>query len=56
VLRLSDEMVREKLAADLGFASRFYHALCVFLADRLRHTTTRFGYGKAGDEGAHRTS
>jgi CRP-like cAMP-binding protein len=51
VLRLSDEMVREKLAADLGFASRFYHALCVFLADRLRATTTRFGYGKVGDDG-----
>jgi len=50
VLRLPDDVVREKLATDLGFASRFYHALCVFLADRLRHTTTRFGYGKASEE------
>ena len=50
VLRLSDSVVREKLAADLGFASRFYRALCVFLADRLRATTTRFGYGKSTDD------
>ena len=50
LLRLSDAAVREKLAADLGFASRFYRALCVFLADRLRHTTSRFGYGKASDD------
>ena len=45
VLRLPDAMVREKLASDLGFASRFYRALCVFMADRLRHTTQRMGYG-----------
>jgi CRP-like cAMP-binding protein len=50
VLRLSDAVVRDKLATDLGFASRFYRALCVFMADRLRATTTRFGYGKASDE------
>ena len=50
VLRLSDEMVREKLASDLGFASRFYRALCVFMAHRLRETTTRFGYGKASED------
>jgi CRP/FNR family cyclic AMP-dependent transcriptional regulator len=50
VLRISDALVREKLASDLGFASRFYHALCVFMADRLRQTTTRFGYGKASED------
>jgi len=50
LLRIPDAKVREKLAADLGFASRFYRALCVFLADRLRATTTRFGYGKASDD------
>jgi CRP/FNR family cyclic AMP-dependent transcriptional regulator len=47
LLRLPDALVREKLAADLGFASRFYRALCVFLADRMRHTTQRMGYGTA---------
>lgn len=50
VLRLADAVVREKLAADLGFASRFYRALCVFMAHRLRETTTRFGYGKASED------
>ena len=50
VLRISDEAVREKLATDLGFASRFYRALCVFMADRMRQTTQRFGYGKASDD------
>ena len=50
VLRLSDAVVREKLESDLGFASRFYRALCVFMADRMRQTTQRFGYGKAADD------
>jgi CRP/FNR family transcriptional regulator, cyclic AMP receptor protein len=50
LLRLSDAQVRDKLASDLGFASRFYRALCVFMADRLRSTTTRFGYGKAAED------
>jgi len=50
VLRISDEVVREKLVTDLGFASRFYRALCVFMADRMRQTTQRFGYGKATDD------
>jgi CRP/FNR family transcriptional regulator, cyclic AMP receptor protein len=47
VLRLSHDVVREKLAGDPGFASRFYRALCVFLADRMRHATRRMGYGSA---------
>ena len=38
------------LSADQGFAARFYRALCVFLADRLRHTTRRMGYGNAADD------
>ena len=50
VLRISDARVREKLETDLGFASRFYRALCVFMADRMRQTTQRFGYGKATDD------
>jgi CRP/FNR family transcriptional regulator, cyclic AMP receptor protein len=45
LLRIPDEVVRIKLATDLGFASRFYFALCVFLADRMRNTTRRLGYG-----------
>jgi CRP-like cAMP-binding protein len=50
LLRISDAAVREKLASDLGFASRFYRALCVFLADRMRQTTQRMGYGAASDD------
>lgn len=47
LLRIADAKVREKLASDLGFAARFYRALCVFLADRMRATTMRMGYGAA---------
>ena len=47
LLCITDAQVREKLASDLGFASRFYRALCVFMADRMRHTTTVLGYGSA---------
>jgi CRP/FNR family cyclic AMP-dependent transcriptional regulator len=50
LLRIPDSVVREKLASDLGFASRFYRALCVFLADRMRNTTQRLGYGNAADD------
>ena len=50
LLRISDARVREKLASDLGFASRFYRALCVFMADRMRQTTMRYGYGSAADD------
>jgi CRP/FNR family transcriptional regulator, cyclic AMP receptor protein len=52
LLRIPDAALRQKLAADLGFAARFYRALCVFLADRMRHTTQRLGYG-AGHEDPH---
>ena len=47
LLRISDAKVRAKLASDLAFAARFYRALCVFLADRMRTTTMRMGYGAA---------
>lgn len=50
LLRISDAVLRDKLAADLGFASRFYRALCVFLADRMRHTTQRLGYGASAED------
>jgi len=50
LLRIPDDVVRNKLATDPAFAARFYRALCVFMADRLRQTTTRFGYGAATDD------
>ena len=50
LLRIPAAVVREKLASDPAFAARFYRALCVFLADRMRHTTQRLGYGNAADD------
>jgi CRP/FNR family cyclic AMP-dependent transcriptional regulator len=50
LLRIADGVLRDKLASDPGFASRFYRALCVFMADRLRATTQRMGYGSATDD------
>ncbi|MGZ5032061.1 MAG: cyclic nucleotide-binding domain-containing protein [Usitatibacter sp.] len=47
LLRIPDSVVREKLSSDPGFAARFYRALCVFLAHRMRQTTHRMGYGTA---------
>jgi CRP-like cAMP-binding protein len=46
VLALRQDVLREKLAEDVAFASRFYRALAVFLAHRLRNTYQRLGYGK----------
>src|SRR6266851_2937840 len=50
LLRIPDSVVREKLASDFAFAARFYRALCVFLADRMRNATQRMGYGKATED------
>jgi CRP/FNR family transcriptional regulator, cyclic AMP receptor protein len=50
LLRIANSTLRDKLAADPAFAARFYRALCVFMADRLRHTTQRMGYGAATDD------
>ncbi|MCG2586359.1 cyclic nucleotide-binding domain-containing protein [Massilia sp. TS11] len=47
-LRLPHAVLREKLAADPAFAARFYRALAIFLSDRVRNTTRRFGYGGNG--------
>jgi CRP-like cAMP-binding protein len=37
-----------KIDSDSGFGCRFYRALAVFLADRLRDTTHRLSDGKSG--------
>ena len=42
-LFLDKEMLMAKLAADNGFGSRFYRALAVFLADRLREARRASG-------------
>lgn len=50
LLSISDDTVRAKLAADPAFSARFYRALCVFLASRLRSTTRRMGYGAGAED------
>src|ERR1039457_2304010 len=45
VLAVRREVLQTKLASDSKFAANFYRALATFLADRLRATTTRLGYG-----------
>ncbi len=47
LLRIADGVIRDKLRSDPMFAARFYFALCIFLADRMRNTTMRLGYGEA---------
>jgi CRP/FNR family cyclic AMP-dependent transcriptional regulator len=45
VLRIDRSAVLARLRANTGFAARFYKALAVFLAQRLRKTVATFGYG-----------
>ncbi len=53
LLRIGRDRLLAQLAADTGFAARFYRAIAVFLSDRLRGTVKRMGYGAAQtlDEG-----
>ena len=51
VLAISRDKLSTKLKEDMGFSAHFYRALSIFLADRLRATTSQFGYGKV-DESA----
>jgi len=48
VLCVSRELLTRKLAADAPFAARFYRALGVFLASRLRRSLQQLGYGEGG--------
>src|SRR4029077_17523029 len=45
VLFLDKKAMSRKLQSDTAFGCRFYRALAVFLADRLRATVRRMGYG-----------
>jgi CRP-like cAMP-binding protein len=46
LFRIPDQKLRDKLSTDFAFAARFYRAICVFLADRMRAATRRLGYGE----------
>jgi len=50
VLGIDKTHLKLKLESDGGFGSRFYKAIALFLADRLRSTTGRLGYGGPADE------
>lgn len=50
VLRLPREVVEARLRSDVPFAARFYQAIAVFLAQRLRTmAVAQLGYGDARD-------
>lgn len=45
ILAVPRQVLRAQIEEDHEFGLRFYRALAVFLADRLRGTVQRFGYG-----------
>ena len=47
VLAVPRTRLSAKLGEDMAFASRFYRALAVFLADRLRSTVATLGYSSS---------
>ncbi|MEZ5403212.1 MAG: cyclic nucleotide-binding domain-containing protein [Bryobacteraceae bacterium] len=47
VLTVPRASLKRRLEEDEAFAARFYRAMAVYLADRLRTTVSRFGYGSA---------
>ncbi len=49
VLSIPRSSLTAKLEQDSAFAARFYRALGVFLASRLRKSQQRLGYGSEGD-------
>jgi CRP-like cAMP-binding protein len=46
VLMLEKRLLARELESDTAFAMRFYRAIALFLADRLRSTVRRMGYGE----------
>lgn len=48
ILELSHAALEARMDEDPAFGKRLYKALCFFLADRLRGTVRRFGYGQIG--------
>jgi CRP/FNR family transcriptional regulator, cyclic AMP receptor protein len=45
VLSVPRVKLAEKLERDIAFSARFYRALAVFLAERLRASVSQLGYG-----------
>jgi len=49
VLELKKPDLERRLATDNGLAGRFYRALAIFFAHRLRHATYGLGFGEGGE-------
>ncbi|MDQ0471601.1 cyclic nucleotide-binding domain-containing protein [Labrys wisconsinensis] len=49
VLEIKRTDLQHRIDEDPGFSSRFYRALAIFLADRLRAANHRLGQGEEGD-------
>ncbi|MBF0332251.1 MAG: cyclic nucleotide-binding domain-containing protein [Alphaproteobacteria bacterium] len=49
VLDIAKADITERLGRDQGFGMRFYRAIALFLADRLRGTVRRMGLGGDGE-------
>ncbi len=50
VLAIDRGAIKERLERDTAFAARFYKAIAIFLADRMRNTLAHFGYGDAVED------
>jgi CRP/FNR family transcriptional regulator, cyclic AMP receptor protein len=46
VFSIPQAQLQQKLQSDSGFAARFYRAIALFMADRLRQTVALLGYGE----------
>lgn len=51
LLKISQARLIEKTETDIGFGLRLYKAISVFLADRMRSTIERMGYGVDASSG-----
>jgi CRP-like cAMP-binding protein len=49
IFSIPKDTLQSRMESNALFAARFYKAIAVFMADRLRTTTRRLGYGKVGD-------
>jgi len=50
VLAIPRAAVTNRLAGEVDFAARFYRALAMFLADRLRQSNRMLGFGQAASQ------
>ena len=50
LLAVPRDRILQRIAEDIAFSARFHRAVAVFLADRLRGTVVRLGYGDTTPE------